>query len=202
MTSLPVNACWQRFGAVAPFIFSSKSPVSTACVKRRPLRICQPQLPPLRRPKPRGSRGVSPPDTSPSNPKSMAWSVGSVSRPSPTWRDEAVRSPRRLCSNSWRDWSPTDPPAQRRPETKRRSSASSRPALASVRYPEPGERRGADMHDITLVTRRDSKSVRCVQWAVCCTASCLASHAGAMTGAPAIQCTFVQVGNGEWNERE
>lgn len=71
-------------------------------------------------------------DTSLSSPRSTAWSADSASQPSRTWKDEAVRSRRRLCSNSWRDWRRIGPTAPGRPETMHPNSTSSCLALVSV----------------------------------------------------------------------
>lgn len=70
-------------------------------------------------------------DTSTFNPRSTGWSAASASQPSRSWRDEAARSRRRLCSNSWRDWRRTGPTA--RPRTTHRTSVSRWLLLGSVR---------------------------------------------------------------------
>ena len=133
VSTVSTSARWTH----APFILASLSAGvrGRRCVFEVVFRqACQAQLPRLPRQRLWELRHVFSLDTSLSNPRSTAWSAGSVSQPSRTWKDEAARSRRRLCSNSWRDWRRTRPMGRGRPKTKLRISANSCLAPDSVSH--------------------------------------------------------------------
>lgn len=102
-------------------------------LKRFPPQSCQVQRPLLHRWRLPVMKDASPRSINPSTLKSTAWTAASASQHFRIWKDEDARSRRRLCSNSWRDWSQTRPTGQERAETRIRSSVNSSLVRGSVR---------------------------------------------------------------------